>query len=72
MNRPVVQKMIRLMRLRSTHEAFNGEFRLLASDSHTLYIRWEKGVSYAELRANFESLSFTIRFTENGEEKEFY
>ena len=71
MKRPVVQKLLRLMRLRSSHEAFNGEFRLLASDSHTLHIRWEKGVSYAELCVDFGSLTYTIRYTENGAEKVF-
>ena len=71
MKRPVVQKMLRLMRLRSCHEAFDGEFRLLASGSHTLHIRWEKGVSYAELNVNFETLSYTIRYTEKGAEKIF-
>ena len=71
MKRPVVQKLLRLMRLRSSHEAFNGEFRLLASDSHTLHIRWEKGVSYAELCVDFGRLTYTIHYTENGAEKVF-
>lgn len=71
MTRPVVQKMYRLMCLRNSHEAFNGEFRLLASDGHTLHIRWEKGASYAELLADFSTLTYSIRYTEDGKERTF-
>ncbi len=66
--KPVAQKMKRLMTLRNTHAAFRGQFMLLGSDGHTLRIRWENGVSYAELNADFQSLSYQIRYTEDGNE----
>lgn len=39
--RPVVQRLLALMRFRNTHPAFNGTFTLLPSDAHTLNLQWE-------------------------------
>lgn len=69
--RPVVQKMNRLMKFRNTHPAFGGQFMLLNSDDHSLHIRWEKDVEYTELYVDFETFKWNIIYSENGEEKMF-
>ena len=69
--RPVVQKMNRLMKFRNTHPAFDGQFMLLNSDDHSLHIRWEKDVEYTELYVDFETFKWNIIYSENGEEKMF-
>jgi sucrose phosphorylase len=38
--RPVVQRLFELIRLRNTHPAFNGRFELLPSGVHQLHLRW--------------------------------
>lgn len=69
--RPIVQKLNRLMKLRNNHAAFQGVFNLLPSDEYSLKIRWENGEEYAVLAADFEHDLCCIRYSENGEEKIF-
>ena len=69
--RPVVQKMNRLMKLRNSHPAFDGEFVLLDTDEHTLGLRWEKDGEYAQLVVDFETLTYEIDYSENGENIKF-
>ncbi len=69
--RPVVQKMNRLMKLRNSHPAFDGEFVLLDTDEHTLGLRWEKDEEYAQLVVDFETLTYEIDYSENGENIKF-
>ena len=38
--RPVVQRLFELIRLRNTHPAFNGRFEVLPSGAHQLHLRW--------------------------------
>jgi sucrose phosphorylase len=40
LQRPVVQRLCELIRLRNTHPAFNGRFEVLPSGSHQLHLRW--------------------------------
>ena len=68
MTRPVVLKMRELLHLRNTHEAFGGEFNLLASDAHSLNIRWENGISYAQLYVDFQDLTWRICYSKDGGE----
>ena len=51
--RPVVRRLIELIRLRNSHAAFNGSFELLASADDTLHMRWQHDAAWAELRVNF-------------------
>lgn len=69
--RPVSKQMVRLMRLRNTHPAFQGQFRLLDTDPYTLGQRWENGEDYAQLTVDFRTCAFELRYTENGKEKVF-
>lgn len=69
--RPIVKKLFRLMKLRNSHPAFDGEFTLLPSDNKSLRIQWKNGIEYAVLSVNFETYKMKIIYSERGEEKEF-
>lgn len=58
--RPVVEKLLQLMRFRNTHPAFDGTFELLACDDSRLVIRRENGSSRAQLDADFSTMQYTI------------
>ena len=49
LQRPVVQDLLRLIRLRNQHPAFGGQFSLLPSDGQTLLLRWRLGEHGASL-----------------------
>lgn len=68
LERPVVQDLLRLIRLRNAHPAFQGRFECLASDDDSLSLRWhnEAGDS-AELGVNLRSLDCRMALrTANG------
>lgn len=62
--RPVVAKLLKLMRFRNAHEAFDGAFLLLPSDDRHLHIRRENGAHAAELMVDFVRRSFEIHATD--------
>jgi sucrose phosphorylase len=64
LDKPVVRKLIELIRLRNTHPAFGGQFRLDADgDDQILTLRWALGEHTARLRANFATLEHTLEFS---------
>ena len=69
MQRPVVQGLKRLMLFRNSHPSFAGAFSLLSSSESSVRIRWQNGVEYSELCADFRASRFEIRYSENAEEK---
>ncbi len=58
--RPVVQKLLNLLRFRNTHPAFDGSFRMEDCGENELVIRRENGAAWAQLRADFEKMTFEI------------
>ncbi len=56
MQRPVVQDLLRLIRLRNSHPAFNGHFELQASPPETLALQWTAGEHRASLCVDLRSL----------------
>lgn len=55
LQRPVVQDLLRLIRLRNRHPAFNGRFTLLPTPDDELAMRWQHGAHEALLRVNLRS-----------------
>lgn len=68
--RPVVKELIRLMKFRNTHSAFDGSFELNECGENQLHITRKNGQEKAELFADFLSREFKISYTENGKIKE--
>lgn len=58
--RPVVQRLIALMELRSTHPAFNGDFSQTLTDPQHLMLTWKSEAAVIELHADLESYEFEI------------
>jgi sucrose phosphorylase len=58
--KPVVQKLIGLIRLRNTHPAFAGQFELQNSSAQRLQMRWQQGADWAELQVDFADLSHRL------------
>ena len=59
--RPVVRKLLELLRFRNTHPAFNGSFAQKDCGENELVIRRECGDAWAELRADFVNMTYEIR-----------
>lgn len=62
--RPVVQRLFRLMKFRNECRAFDGSYEVLPSEDHVLRVRWHKGSDMAELEADLKTRHFTIRHTD--------
>jgi sucrose phosphorylase len=58
--RPVVEALFDLIRLRNTHPAFAGEFRLLPSADHEIHVEWRNGDEWARLEADLNATMATI------------
>lgn len=66
LNRPVVQDLLRLIRFRSEHPAFNGDFTLHAAADHVLDIEWRRGDDWARLVIDFPSARCEISYSDAG------
>lgn len=64
--RPVIQKLLKLMKFRNEHEAFSGSFSMKDTDDSSLWIVRSAKNETIELRADFTQKTFCILL--NGEE----
>ena len=67
--RPVVQNLLKLIRFRNDHPAFQGAFSLLTSSDSSLVLRWNNGETWAQLKVDFSEASLEICYLEDGVEK---
>jgi sucrose phosphorylase len=63
LRRPVVRRLTRLIRLRTTHPAFRGDFTVKDGAGDELVLAWRAGQAHAELTARLTEPSFRIRST---------
>lgn len=61
--RPVVRRLLDLMRLRNTHPAFDARPEVLPTEDHILHVRRQNGEHVAELIADVRTHSMTIRYS---------
>jgi sucrose phosphorylase len=66
LRQPVVRALTRLIRLRTTHPAFGGEFTLLDRPGGELAMVWRAGDARAELRTCLADASCQLTFTADG------
>lgn len=71
-NSPRFVKLAGLMRLRNTHPAFNGEFRLLETPDDALGIQWDLDGQWIRLELALPSMRLRVIGTENGSESIFF
>lgn len=62
--RPVVKKLLRLIQLRNTHPAFDGEFRVNHSSDHEISLTWINGEMQANLIVDLLKASSAINFSD--------
>ena len=67
--RPVVQNLLKLIRFRNEHPAFQGMFSLLSYADPLLVIRWNHAETWARLKVDFTESYMEICYSENGVEK---
>jgi sucrose phosphorylase len=60
LNKPVVKRLLELMRLRNSHPAFGGTFSSAASAAHLLTLNWQQGSAYARLEVDLTTKSGRI------------
>jgi sucrose phosphorylase len=66
LERPVVQALCALIRLRNTHPAFGGSFVLPPALAGELVLRWECAAQFAELHLGFHDDRFDVRVSDAG------
>jgi sucrose phosphorylase len=64
LHRPVVQRLLRLIRFRNEYDAFDGLFQILDSDDSILHLSWERGQSRCQLMVNFNYDKAVIRYAD--------
>ena len=69
LEKEVVQKQLEKLRLRNTSPAFQGSVTFHNTSQDRVHITWTHGDEFATLDANLKTHAFSIRYTENGEEK---
>ena len=60
----VVQQLLKLMKFRNSHDAFNGDFSLKNTDDQNLTLRWEKENLFCELKADFVGANAVIEYSD--------
>jgi sucrose phosphorylase len=65
LHRPVVQRLLSLIRFRNRYDAFNGAFQILDSEDSVLDLSWERGSSKCQLRVDFRTDKAVIRYADD-------
>jgi sucrose phosphorylase len=63
LEKPVVERLLELIRLRNSHPAFQGDFELARSADEVLDLRWHHGEEFAHLRVDLRSCAHRIDFS---------
>lgn len=64
--KPVVKRLLKLIKLRNTHPAFEGSFTLERSPQSKLMMTWTNGADSLTLDADLKSKKVHITFSKNG------
>jgi sucrose 6(F)-phosphate phosphorylase len=64
LTRPVVQRLLRLIRLRNEHPAFDGSFSVLESGDSEVRLEWRNGDACARLEVDLGRPAASIRFSD--------
>ncbi len=63
LQRPIVQRLIKLIHFRNEYDAFNGEFHVLNSEDWLLKLSWENKQNRCQLLADLNKCKATIQYT---------
>ena len=65
---PLAKRQLQLLRLRSNHPAFDGEFQLHASNDSSVELGWRQGEHYCRAFIDLSFRTVTVTCSDNGEE----
>jgi sucrose phosphorylase len=71
LTRPVVRSLMDLIRFRSTHPAFSGEFRLLTGSDHEIGMEWRSGDHHAGLHVDLHQMAGSIAHSDRNMGRRF-
>ena len=60
LKQPLVRKLIELIRIRNSHPAFNGEFKVDAPEDNLLELRWKQNENWIMLHVDLSSIAASI------------
>jgi len=66
LEKPVVERLLELIRLRNSHPAFQGTFELARSADEVLDLRWRNDQEFARLHLDLRSSSHRLEFSSGG------
>jgi sucrose phosphorylase len=66
LERPVVARLCELVRLRSSHPAFDGDFKSAEAGDDELDLRWRSGAHFARLHVNVRSRAHRLECSRDG------
>jgi sucrose phosphorylase len=66
LERPVVMRLVDLIRLRNTHPAFEGSFEMAESSDQVLDLRWRNGEEFAHLHADLRTCEYRLEYSQGG------
>lgn len=64
LEKPVVKRLLSLIRFRNGHPSFQGAFSIVESDAHTISLEWRNGGAFCSLEVDFKKHSTRIRHTD--------
>ena len=64
--RPVVRRLLELIRLRNTHAAFQGTFEAAKSAADSLDLRWRRGGEHARLQVDLRTCAHRLEYSRAG------
>lgn len=62
LSKPVVQRLLQLIRFRNEYDAFKGEFRVLASAEDEVRLQWSKGAASCTLSIDLHNIRPVIEY----------
>lgn len=71
LRRPVVARLLELIRLRNAHPAFGGRFELLQTTDDALGLEWRRDAEFARLWVDFGARTHRLEYTCAGQTVEF-
>ena len=60
LNRPVVQSLLALLRLRNSHPAFRGAFQLAPSPADQIVVVWRNGAEWTRLDVDLAQMCASV------------
>jgi sucrose phosphorylase len=72
LQKPVVRRLLRLIRFRNTYPAFNGEFAVLDSTNNELRLSWRLGEQRCELHLDLQTSQAMIDYLDSSGRVQHY